>query len=129
MDPILIAAGLGVMGNLFQGWAQGKVTEQQLKLQAQQLGLSRQQFEFMRAQALRQNKVQSHNVGRVNPMLDKMLERSTADAGVRPNPVDLQPPGINNPYGGRQPPRVGPLPGFNNGENDPVRLAQLLMGR
>lgn len=100
-NPYLVAAipaGVSFLGNLFSGWAQGKITEQQLALQAKQLGLSREQFEFMKQQALRQNRVQSENVRRINPMLEALLSRSQENMSMRPEMIRLSPPNINNRY-------------------------------
>lgn len=119
---MLASAGIQALGGLFQGFAQGKVSEQQLEMARLQHGLSREQFEFMKQMALRQNAVGQANTDRVSPLMMQMLGRSQENMNLRPEPVRLQPPNINNRYqpgvgsvGNPAPPPTSAMPWLNNG--------------
>lgn len=125
-DPSVIAAGINFIGNLLSGWAQGKISEKDLELRAQALGIQKEQLQFMKQQALRQNAIQEKNVGLVSPLLASMLGRAQQDVARRPDYTRLAPPRINNPYqpgGGRfgnpAPPVVGGIPGVSYGAATP----------
>lgn len=117
MDPLTIATigslGLSALSGLFNGWAQGKVSEAQLKQAAAQLKLSQEQFEFMKQQALRQNRIADNNVRKINPLLDKMITRQTQAMSTTPQYTRLAPPTVNNPYGNKAPPVQQGLPGLD----------------
>ena len=101
-DPatILLGASTALMflGNLFTGWAQGKVSAKQLELARQQLGLSKEQFEFLKQQALRQNQIQERNVQAVAPLLMDALYRSRTNIRTAPQVQRVRVPNMNNPY-------------------------------
>lgn len=124
---IIGSAAIGALGNLFNGWAQGKVSEKQLKMQAEALGLSREQFEFQKKQALRQNQIQDRNVAKINPLMDMMIQRQGRIMSQPPQYTRLAPPSINNPYGGKAPPVVS-MPGMDYSQLDPRMMAARAAG-
>lgn len=130
-EPLSIAIGvsaaLSFLGNLFTGWAQGKVSEKQLELARQQLGLSKEQFEFMKQQALRQNRIQERNVQAVSPLLMDALYRSRTNIRTAPQVQRVRVPNMNNPYqagvgrwGGPMNEVAGGLPWLDYGGSPPA---------
>lgn len=116
---------LGFLGNLFQGWQQGKVTEAQLETAREQLGLSREQFEFMKEQTLRQQQVQQSNLDLIAPALQdyagQVSERAMTPVQMpRPempmtgNPYQREPT-ERRPITLSPPPTLGPPPGQGPG--------------
>lgn len=124
---ILASSLLSGIGGLFSGGQQAKLNKEQLKLQARRLGLDEKQINHLIAQAERMNRIQSHNVGRMNPMLDAMIQRAQEGAQARPDAVRLAPPKLpNNPHAGSAPPPITGVAGLNYGnlapQQPPLRL-------
>lgn len=121
----MIGGGLQALGAIVNGVVGGKISREQARLQARQLGLQEEQLDFMIAQAERGNRVAEHNVGQVSPMLQAMVGRQEGIMSQSPEYTRLEPPSVNNPYGaGGQfgnsaPPPIAGIPGLSYGGEGP----------
>jgi hypothetical protein len=115
IDPLtLILGGTTILSGLFNGWAQGKISEQQLAHAAAQLGLSREQFEFYKRQVLRQNAIADANTRFVSPLVTALMGHSTGQLPRISERAAAGPPVTGNPYQrgtvGGPPPGAMPMP-------------------